>query len=277
MQNTLFDAELSVHKFGSHLLHVPSLKNWADSKGFHFPKTNPPIEDYEFVQVEALLVAIMRVVHSSMTPEDAFREVQNDSKLNGHELAQHSSITARWLIGADVHLQWRKEISAAINKQELKLLKRGSLLPVTSEDLEVLLSSMPHIQTGAIETLQTESKVDDIETNANDAGNGDYKKASEKLLNTSKHTLNGNHSRDTDLTTEILRSISNAQDPNSVTSVWTALRDIALNGEGLFTGEVTNEGLHYQKSSGNVAAILNKKALSKRLNRIKKKSTTKSR
>jgi hypothetical protein len=163
MQNTLFDAELSVHKFGSHLLHVASLKNWADSKGFHFPKTNPPIEDYEFVQVEALLVAIMRVVHSSMTPEDAFRDVQNDSKLNGHELAQHSSITARWLIGADIHSQWRKEISAAINKQELKLLKRGSLLPVTSEDLEVLLSSMPHIESNAatVPAIRTEKLIEE--------------------------------------------------------------------------------------------------------------------
>jgi hypothetical protein len=163
MKNTLFDAELSVHKFGSHLLHVPSLKNWADSKGFHFPITNPPIEDYEFVQVEALLVAIMRVVHSSMTPEDAFREVQNNPELNGHELAQHSSITARWLIGADVHLQWRKEISAAINKQELKLLKRGSLLPVTSEDLEVLLSSMPHIDsnTATLQAKVSEQSLDE--------------------------------------------------------------------------------------------------------------------
>ena len=169
MQSTLFDAELSVHMFGSHLLHVPSLRKWADSKGLYLPETNPPIDSYEFVQVEALLVAIMRVVHSSMTPEDAFCEVQNNPELNGHELAQHSSITARWLIGADVHLQWRKEISAAINKQELKLLKRGSLLPVTSEDLEVLLSSMPHIQTGAIETLKKESKVDE-ETNGRDAG-----------------------------------------------------------------------------------------------------------
>lgn len=169
MQNILFDAELSVHKFGSHLLHVPSLKNWAEAKGFHFPKTNPPIEDYKFVQVEALLVAIMRVVHSSMTPEDGFAFVQNDSKLNGNQLAQ-DPITAKWLIGADVHSQWRKEIAAAIENRELKLLKLGSLLPITDEDLGALISSLPQTQTSAIETLQTEAKVDIGETNARDAG-----------------------------------------------------------------------------------------------------------
>ena len=168
MQKILFDAELSVHKFGSYLLHVPSLRNWADSKGLYLPKTNPPIEDYEFVQVESLLVAIMRVVHSSMTPEEGFRTVQNNPKLNGNQLAQHP-ITAKWLIGADVHSQWRKQITSSIKKGELKLLEFGSLLPVTSEDLEVLLSSMPHTQTGAIETLQKESKVDE-ETNGRDAG-----------------------------------------------------------------------------------------------------------
>lgn len=148
MQNILFDADLSVHKFGSYLLHVPSLKNWAEAKGFHFPKTNPPIENYEYVQVEALLVAIMRVVHSSMTPEEGFAFVQNDSEFKGEQLAQHP-ITAKWLLGADVYSQWRKEIAASIKKGELQLLKNLSLLPVTGEDLEVLFSNFPHIHSNS--------------------------------------------------------------------------------------------------------------------------------
>jgi len=84
-------------------------------------------------------------------------------------------------------------------------------------------------------------------------------------------------SRDTDLTTEILKALHTAQNPKSVTSVWTSLRDIALNGEGLFTGSVDEEGLHYAKSSDNSAAKLTKDALSKRLRRIKSKVATESR
>lgn len=162
MQNILFDADLSVHKFCSYLLHVPSLRNWADSKGLYLPETNPPIDSYKFVQVEALLDAIMRGVHSSMTPEGGFRTVQNSPKLKGDQLAQHP-ITAKWLIGADVHSQWRKQITASIKKGELKLLEFGSLLPVTSEDLEVLLSSMPHIDSNAATVPErvTEQSADD--------------------------------------------------------------------------------------------------------------------
>jgi len=81
-------------------------------------------------------------------------------------------------------------------------------------------------------------------------------------------------SRDTDLTTEISNAKNTAQDPNSNASVWTSLRDMALNGEGLFTGVADNKGLHYAKSSDNSAAIFTKKALSKRLNRRKSKGVT---
>lgn len=84
-------------------------------------------------------------------------------------------------------------------------------------------------------------------------------------------------SRDNDLNTEILKAISTAQDPNSAASVWTALRDMALDGEGLFTSSVDEKGLHYEKSAGNGAATLTKQALSKRLTRMKSKGATKSR
>ena len=100
---------------------------------------------------------------------------------------------------------------------------------------------------------------------------------SDAQASASKHTSNGSSSRDTDLTTEILKAISKADDPNSNNSVWAAMRAMALEGDGLFTGLVNEDGLHYQKSSSNSIAVLSKNALSKRLKRIRAKSVTKSR
>ena len=107
---------------------------------------------------------------------------------------------------------------------------------------------------------------------ANDAGDSDHRKASDRPSSASKHSSNINPSRDTDLTSEILKAKSKALDPSSDIAVWTALRDMALDGEGLFTGLVNDEGLHYEKSSGG-AATLNKSALSKRLTRLRSKGT----
>jgi len=115
------------------------------------------------------------------------------------------------------------------------------------------------------------------DVNYGDAGNCDYKKANDTQSSTSKHSSNGNPSRDTDLTSEILKALSKALDPNSDTSVWTELRNMALSGEGLFTGLVDEKGLHYEKSYGNDAAIFSKNALSKRLKRIRSRGATESR
>ena len=120
--------------------------------------------------------------------------------------------------------------------------------------------------------LKLASAATPIEPRASVAG-----QASDAQASASKHTSNGSPSRDTDLTTEILKAISKADDPNSDNSVWTAMRAMALEGDGLFTGLVDGDGLHYQKSSSNLVAVLSKDALSKRLKRIRAKSATKSR
>jgi hypothetical protein len=253
--DTLFDSRLSEREFGSYVLHVPSLLKWAELKdGLHFPLTEPPLEKYKFVQVESLLCAIERVC-LSMTNEQAFSIVQSNPELKSEKAAREPD-TARWLLGADAHVKWKSQIAMAVNSRDLTLLDYPSLLPISPEALRVLLESLPYIN----------------QASASHAGNSDYKKASDKQSSTSKHTVNGNPSRDTDLTSEILKAISKALDPNSDIAVWTALRDMALDGEGLFTGLVNDEGLHYEKSSGG-AATLNKSALSKRLTRLRSKGT----
>ena len=176
MQNILFDAELSVHKFGSHLLHVPSLLNWANSKGLYLPETDPPIDSYKFVQVELLLRTYVRDV-LSITPEDGFKVVQINSNLNGEKFARHP-MTARWLLATYASNKMINRIVGSIETGELKLLNFEDKAPITEEQLDTLLlslsqvhqasagsdglmdwlSRLPHTSTDAMETLQTESE-----------------------------------------------------------------------------------------------------------------------
>ena len=79
--DTLFDSRLSDREFGSHLIHVPSLLNWAGPT--HFPETNPQIDAYKFAQVEALLCAIERV-SQSMTTEQALNIVRSQPEHQFH-------------------------------------------------------------------------------------------------------------------------------------------------------------------------------------------------
>ena len=55
----LFHPELVNREFGSHLLPVSKLTEWAKKQGLEVT-TQPPIEGFQFVQVEAFLCSIER-------------------------------------------------------------------------------------------------------------------------------------------------------------------------------------------------------------------------
>lgn len=188
VQNTLFDSKLFVGSFGSYLLHISSLLNWANSKGLYFPETNPPIESYKFVQVELLLREYVRD-NLSITPMDGFRAVQINPELKNEKFAQHP-VTARFLLATYGSNKMINRIVESIETGELKILNFEDKAPITDKQLDALLSSLsqvhkpsagseglidylsqlPHIHTDYIETLQTEAKVDDEKTKARDAG-----------------------------------------------------------------------------------------------------------
>jgi hypothetical protein len=188
-KDTLFNSELFSGKFGSYLLDVGSLKNWELSKGFRIIKTNPPIDNYDYVQVE-LVLEEYRQNNKSLTQEDAFRAVQNNPNLIGDKFAQHL-IFAMELLANDSRTKISNLIFESLKIGELKLLDFVSKLPISHEELGALLSrlsqvvnqslgrayalrhfliSNPHTLTGDIETSQTESKLADEGTNASDAG-----------------------------------------------------------------------------------------------------------
>ena len=122
----LFHPDLVDSDFGSHLLSVAKLIKWADQLGLEVA-TQPPLDQFQFVQVEALLCAIERAAIDTTTEPMAVAIVQATPCLAHDEAAE---IAPRWLIAADAHKQWRHLIAHAVAMHELVLLHFGSKLPV---------------------------------------------------------------------------------------------------------------------------------------------------
>ena len=123
----LFHPDLVDREFGSYLLSVPKLTEWAAKQGLEVV-THPPIGGFQFVQVEAFLCAIERAARESTRDEQqAAAIVQATPHLAQDRAAE---VAPRWLVGADAHMQWRRLLERAVEAGELVLLHFGSKLPV---------------------------------------------------------------------------------------------------------------------------------------------------
>ena len=122
----LFHPELVNREFGSHLLPVSKLTEWAKKQGLEVT-TQPPIEGFQFVQVEAFLCSIERAAMGHTPAPMAAAIVQATPHLANNRAAD---IAPRWLVGADAHQQWRRLLERAVEAGELALLHFGSKLPI---------------------------------------------------------------------------------------------------------------------------------------------------
>ena len=123
----LFHPDLVDREFGSYLLSVPKLTEWAAKQGLEVV-THPPIGGFQFVQVEAFLCAIERAARESTRDEQqAAAIVQATPHLAQDRAAE---VAPRWLVGADAHMQWRRLLERAVEGGELALLHFGSKLPI---------------------------------------------------------------------------------------------------------------------------------------------------
>ena len=122
----LFHPDLVDREFGSHLLAVPKLAEWAAKQGLEVV-TQPPIRGFQFVQVEAFLCAIENAARENTPEPMAAAIVQATPHLASSRAAE---VAPRWLVGADAHLQWRRLLEKAVEAGELALLHFGSKLPV---------------------------------------------------------------------------------------------------------------------------------------------------
>ena len=122
----LFHPDLVDREFGSHLIAVPKLTEWAAKHGLEVV-TQPPIRGFQFVQVEAFLCAIENAARENTPEPMAAAIVQATPHLASSRAAE---VAPRWLVGADAHLQWRRLLEKAVEAGELALLHFGSKLPV---------------------------------------------------------------------------------------------------------------------------------------------------
>lgn len=160
MQQVLFQSEVVDREFGSNLLHVPTLLDWAKSNGFHL-KTAPPIEGFEFAQVEALLVAIQRPFQS-LSYDQAEEIVENHPELRNDpdRRGWHPS----GLLGIDAHSKWRAIFKKATEAGELVLLDFTSKLPIVSKESQAVPAKETTAERGArrLALFEQEEKRDKV-------------------------------------------------------------------------------------------------------------------
>lgn len=123
----LFHPDLVDREFGSHLIAVPKLTEWAAKHGLEVV-TQPPIGGFQFVQVEAFLCAIERAARESTRDEQQAAAIVQATPHLAHDRA--ADVAPRWLVAADAHMQWRRLLERAVEAGELVLLHFGSKLPV---------------------------------------------------------------------------------------------------------------------------------------------------
>ena len=123
----LFHPDLVGREFGSHLIAVSKLTDWAAKRGLEVD-TQPPIGGFQFVQVEAFLCAIERAARESTRDEQQAAAIIQATPHLAHDRA--AEVAPRWLVGADAHMQWRRLLERAVEAGELVLLHFGSKLPI---------------------------------------------------------------------------------------------------------------------------------------------------
>lgn len=134
--NVLFDERLCERDFKLSAVGRDELRKWASDRSIVIPTTVPPIEGFDVLHLETLLCAIEHgagqlVTQSARQPQrsrrraiaaervvcDLARDIRTDHRVA--EMAADDPAVAKWLIGADVHRQWRRILVQAIEQCEL--------------------------------------------------------------------------------------------------------------------------------------------------------------
>lgn len=152
---TLFDGVLCEREFGAASVTTEQLIGWAKTKGIRLPATYPSLNGYDAAQLEALLCAIEWAAKGD-APGDGMPVISDEAAMvmatsistddkRKRERAAENPGYARWLLGANAHLQWRKLLEAALAAGELNtfdfhtglplvLNTHGSKLPVQQDE-----------------------------------------------------------------------------------------------------------------------------------------------
>lgn len=133
MTKTLVDPILFSREFGSQALRVHTLQAWAEKRGLTIPPTVPSVADFDMVALESLLVAIERGVPTMQDDAvlDIAKAIPCDAVM-GKLIEKGVVQSARWLVGANIHQQWRGVLATAIANGELGTVDALTGLPMAS-------------------------------------------------------------------------------------------------------------------------------------------------
>lgn len=123
---TQFNEGLTVREFGDALLSIAEFRAWLTRTGKQI-ETVPPLPESGFIQVEALFCGIELAAQVDYPTDTALAIVARNPVLANHEMA---AFAPQWLIGAERHTVWRREIRAAIECGELVLNDPVTKLPI---------------------------------------------------------------------------------------------------------------------------------------------------
>lgn len=128
---TLLHADLIVRDFGMAAVRVDDLLRWTKTIGATLPATVPDIQGFEMAHLETLLCAIESAV-PGMTDSAVIEiaaSIPCDAKLRAM-IDEGDAQLARWLVGANVHLQWRQRLQRGIAVGDLQPVDALSGLPL---------------------------------------------------------------------------------------------------------------------------------------------------
>ncbi|MGR3905839.1 hypothetical protein Q3A80_02250 [Burkholderia sp. SR8] len=126
---TKFNKGLTVRPFGAALLSIAELRAWLAHDRQEL-ETDPPLAESGFIQIEVLLCDIERAALGEYTPEAAQVIVDIRPAIASRELIDEAPT---WAIAAELHLFWRKRLSAAFERGELRMLDAVTKQPIELE------------------------------------------------------------------------------------------------------------------------------------------------
>jgi hypothetical protein len=129
--------EFAVRPFGFDVLSVPELMKWAKNNKYTLPD-NPPLHEYDFVQIEGLLNDVMSTVVERTSLEEAEIRIGTptaEERANPRILkpGEEQKMFPRWAVGGKAYVLWRKVITDAIESGLLTKYDGATLFPIAAK------------------------------------------------------------------------------------------------------------------------------------------------
>jgi hypothetical protein len=129
--------EFAVRPFGFDVLSVPELMKWAKNNKYTLPD-NPPLHEYDFVQIEGFLNDVMATVRERTSLEEAEIRIGTptaEERANPRLLkpGEEQKMFPQWAVAGAAHVRWRTLITDAIESGLLTKYDGATLFPIAAK------------------------------------------------------------------------------------------------------------------------------------------------